>query len=412
MPLDPIHRHEYINECNFGSLHTPNIHHIITIELKDSADYIGYSDVWEKHGVSSRMLLVELWSDFADRLVRAIKLSLAPEIADKSSTQQTKIIKTMQRSLSRYEEELIAFFEHEHVGMVNVGGDIIQIGSWRATLGVMARCVIELIKHDMCSDSSSLTMEFTATVKSSFSETNSMAVFPSDMLSTIYYIAGWHITACLKAGRIRSGKRMDGQLGKAMITLFECGTADLNDVNNLPTEKVIRCEMFGGLNCVSAGYYDFILKLEYVFVKCLTSEKLAVLGNSIIQRISHILCGSVEVRQCVQQVMDSTIDNDVMDDLVSYLIQTYCRMRGKDFCRQIMATNFKNLGKGIRPTMAVLSDKSSYVKKETNIAPDSIALQYSLFENLTNFYASTDIEHNLESFDILGEDELISMHII
>ena len=107
---------------------------------------------------------------------------------------------------------------------------------------------------------------------------------------------GWHITACLKAGRIRSSKRMDGQLGKVMISLFEWGTVDRKDVNNLPTEKVILSEMFGGLNFVSIMYYDFILKLEYVFVKCLTSEKLAVLGNSLIQRISHNLCESIEVR--------------------------------------------------------------------------------------------------------------------
>ena len=93
---------------------------------------------------------------------------------------------------------------------------------------------------------------------------------------------------------------MDGQLGKTMILLYECGTADREDINNLPTEKVIWSEMFGGLNFVSATYDDFIFKLEYVFVKCLIPEKLAVLGNTLIQRISHILCERFEVRQCVQ----------------------------------------------------------------------------------------------------------------
>ena len=107
-----------------------------------------------------------------------------------------------------------------------------------------------------------------------------------------------------------------------------------------------------------------------------------------------------------------TIDNDIMDDLVTYLMQTYCRMRGKDFCHNILATNFKNLGKDIRLTMALLLDKSSYVKKEGKHEPKLISLNYSLFWNITTFYTSNNIEHNLESFNILDEDELINMHII
>lgn len=255
-----------------------------------------------------------------------------------------------------------------------------------------------------------------------------MAFFPNEILSSVYYIAGWHISACLKAGRIRAGKRMDGRLGKVMISLFECGTVDRNDNNNLPTEKVVRSEMFGGLNFVFALYYDFILKLEYVFVKCLISEKLAVLGNNLIQRISTNLCESIEVRQCVQHVISGdndsaetisiddsdTIDNDIIDNLVVYLIQTYCRMGGKDFCCQIMATYFKNLGKGVRPTLVVLPDKKLHTKKE-GVEPDEITpfpYEYNLFDNLTTFYASNNIMYDNKEHNILGEDELINMHII
>ena len=49
-----------------------------------------------------------------------------------------------------------------------------------------------------------------------------------------------------------------------------------------------------------------------------------------------------------------TISSDVMDKLIAYLVRTYYHMRGKDFYRQIMATEFGNLGKGIHPTLARL----------------------------------------------------------
>ena len=72
------------------------------------------------------------------------------------------------------------------------------------------------------------------------------------------------------------------------------------------------------------------------------------------------------LRNDLERFVGDKIDEDVMTQLVVHLIRTYCRMRGKDFCRQLMTTNFSNLGKGIRPTMAVLSDKQSYqvVKNE------------------------------------------------
>lgn len=112
----------------------------------------------------------------------------------------------------------------------------------------------------------------------------------------------------------------------------------------------MRTEIFDGFSFVSASYFEFILKLKYVFVKCLTSVKLAVSGNSLIQRMYHSLCESIDVRRCIQLVFsginDSTVailldDPDavnkiIMDDIITYLIQTYYHMRGKDFSRHIM----------------------------------------------------------------------------
>ena len=175
--------------------------------------------------------------------------------------------------------------------------------------------------------------------------------------------------------------------------------------------------MFGGLIFVSASYYEFILRIECVFVKCLTSTKLAVLGNTLVQRVYQNLCESTSLRMRIEGILDSDdgIDEEVMDMLVLYLVQTYCRMRDKDYCRQIMTTEFKNLGKGVRPTMAVLSDKLSYGKKEMDTSShqlDSFPLAYNLFDDVTTFFASNTVQDDGDDPNIIGTDELISMHII
>ena len=73
------------------------------------------------------------------------------------------------------------------------------------------------------------------------------------------------------------------------------------------------------------------------------------------------------------------------------------------------------MGKGVRPTMAVLSDKMSYVKTEvkTEVTDNSTLycpLQYNLFDNLTTFFVSNT--NSSETQDILSEDDLINMNII
>ena len=132
------------------------------------------------------------------------------------------------------------------------------------------------------------------------------------------------------------------------------------------------------------------------------------------------LCESTDVVSCLQCILrwdnsnydTSEMNDDIMDDLVQYLIGTYCRMRGKDFCSQIMATDFKNLGKGFRPTIAVLSDKLSYTKKEVKDVATTNSLQYSLFDELTTFHATNTILDANEEHDIIQEDELINIHIV
>ena len=75
------------------------------------------------------------------------------------------------------------------------------LGSWQGTMGVIARAVIDLIKHDMCSDSSTVTLEISQTINLVFVETKIRSLYKPEMLLSIYYVAGWHITTYFKAGK-------------------------------------------------------------------------------------------------------------------------------------------------------------------------------------------------------------------
>ena len=116
-------------------------------------------------------------------------------------------------------------------------------------------------------------------------------------------------------------------------------------------------------------------------MKCLTPTKLVILGHLLIQCVYNNLSSSIGLQKCIEKVIgDNNSFEETRDDLVAYLVWTYCHMRGKDFCRHIMATNFLNLGKGIRPTLAVLSDKNSYCKK------------HELFDKITTACANNNCD--------------------
>ena len=88
--------------------------------------------------------------------------------------------------------------------------------------------------------------------------------------------------------------------------------------------------------------------------------------------------------------------SDIMDELITCLVRTYCCMGGNDFFRQIMSTEFGNLGKGKRPTLAVLSDKKSYVKNNVCSEQPDIINEHELFEDLTSSFANLICNDNID----------------
>lgn len=99
-------------------------------------------------------------------------------------------------------------------------------------------------------------------------------------------------------------------------------------------------------------------------MKILQPNTLAILGNKIILNLYEEVLENIEVREAVKDLLLASYSDDIIFQLTKYLIRTYCRMRGKDFCRKLMSADFNNLGKAIRSQVAVLLDSKSYSKNK------------------------------------------------
>lgn len=82
---------------------------------------------------------------------------------------------------------------------------------------------------------------------------------------------------------------------------------------------------------------------------------LVLLGNSLIKQVYHNLNYSAYFQIYLQKIIPTDgndsddLEPDIMDDLVVFLVLTYCQIRGKDFCRKIIATEFFQFRKGFTP---------------------------------------------------------------
>ena len=103
------------------------------------------------------------------------------------------------------------------------------------------------------------------------------------------------------------------------------------------------------------------------------------------------------------------VDDDVMLDLVKVMTRSYCRMRGKDFVRKYMQHNFKNknLGKGIRPTLAIISDPKVRKALTSAASNNTKAAVLSASDAVFN---DTELHTLMEyTCQVLADDKLIKV---
>lgn len=110
----------------------------------------------------------------------------------------------------------------------------------------------------------------------------------------------------------------------------------------MPTTKVERVELFGGLQFVLQDYFTFIQQLEFVFIQLLTKNNLIMMGSDLITNVYTELSTNSSVTSSILSFTDvMNVNESEIEDLVKYMTQTYCRVRGKDFVRKFMQKGFK-----------------------------------------------------------------------
>ena len=171
-------------------------------------------------------------------------------------------------------------------------------------------------------------------------------------------MAGWYAHALRKASLRRQSNVQS--MTRNVYNNITVGK-DVAGRASLSIHKVGRVELFGGLKHVSHAYFMFILRMEYVLTKILTPEKLVMMRSDLITNVYGELSSNPNDLRLIRSFYiggSDTPNDDTFSELVVRLTRSYCRMRGKDFVRKYMQFGFKNknLGKGIRPTLAVISN--------------------------------------------------------
>ena len=183
----------------------------------------------------------------------------------------------------------------------------------------------------------------------------------------------------------------------------------------MPIQKVERVELFGGLKYVCDDYFFFILRMEYVFMSMFTPERLVMMGLGLITSVYNALSSSRNVIALVNTFCVGgcgEVDDDVMLDLVKVMTRSYCRMRGKDFVRKYMQHNFKNknLGKGIRPTLAIISDPKVRKALTSAVSNTTKALTSAVLSASDTVFNDTEMHALMEyTCQVLADDELIKV---
>ena len=364
----------YDSQCSFQALHSPNIATLLG-KLQKHHDYIGFQD---KIGLLSEigqeyLKSTRLWGPFMINIVSEVRSCI---------TSSEKELGKMKRRLAMLEHKATNEFAIAHAATIS--SPVFTISRCKALLIVLASAFISILKNDMCQGTSQQGGSVSDVVNAAFSSSDSDIDNCFDRLDTnqksilsikesLYYVAGWHAYTIDKAS-----KRRRSGLKSIMSTVYSnviIGKEKAKE-DNLPFQKVETVELFGGLKYVSREYFMFILRMECVFMDIFTPEKLVMFGSDLISNVYHELLTNQHINHRVLSFVsvDEAADDDICD-LIIHMTRTYCRMRGKDFVRKCMQRGFKNknLGKGIRPTLAIISNPE--VRKALKKSSEKVSKQ-------------------------------------
>ena len=258
--------------------------------------------------------------------------------------------------------------------------------------------VLRITKRLMCNDISEGGRRISVIVKNAFEfgmdELRACLPMQQSSKEILYYIAGWLLRAAIKAAKLRE-KNVREQLN-FLVAKSSCTREEAVGTTTLPTAKVEKVELFGGLHFANEDFFTFVERLEYVFVNTLTPELLVMNGSCVIDLVYNTLNTEESVLSMIASFCEIKVSIETVSAVTTYITRAYCRMRGKDFARRLMARDTYSLKQTRRPTLAAMSDPATYKAKRqgkakvADLVEDDKEVEFLLFDTVTGNISTED----------------------
>ena len=187
-----------------------------------------------------------------------------------------------------------------------------------------------------------------------------LLAFEEQVAKRTYYIAGWILNASKKEATKRGDSSSFGEFLVALANNCVMHRTAAKE-SDLPTELVEEHQAFGNLSFPTRLFYEFISVMEAVSQQVLTPINQTIYGNRIIQELYDKLSEHEILKSQVISFISFGVGvaievRDQSSAILEYIVRTFLRMRGKDYCQRFMGDQGQSLTKGLRPTMAALSN--------------------------------------------------------
>ena len=210
---------------------------------------------------------------------------------------------------------------------------------------------------------------------------------------SLYYITGWLLRAALKAAKRRE-EQVREQLNM-LVSKASYSREKAVEHSDLPTAKVERVELFGGLAYANEDFFNFVERLEFIFRSTLTPEYLMMNGSSLIDLVYKCLNSDDGLLDNISIFLEDEISSETVQAVTKYITRAYCRMRGKDFARKLMSKDTQSLKQTRRPTLAGVSNPLIHKSKRKKVVEDNVddhqkEIEYLMFDAATANISTED----------------------
>ncbi len=183
-------------------------------------------------------------------------------------------------------------------------------------------------------------------------------------LPVVYYDAGWTLYSAYKASTITADNR------PVYFTFAASQTIDEREAKkmNLPTSLVERRKWRGLVFC-TCGYFDFICRIESIFLANLMLKMMLVYSDGdIVTRIKTSILSQYEIRERISFLLGS--DNKAENQLLlTYIVERYANMRGAYFVRYLKGNSGNQIQK-MADSQAIRTKVAHAIVYAKKVEPD------------------------------------------